>query len=95
MDLRHAKNIEEKKRPDASKINAIVFPLGANGRRGHPVIWPRDLIPALAAVTGDEGGKSVIAQYPERCRPVPSEDVGAFTDIDTRSDLDAFGRIDP
>lgn len=80
---------------NASKGNAIVFPLGPDGRRGHPVIWPRDLLPALAAVTGDQGGKSVIAHYPERCRPVPSEDAGAFADIDTRGDLDAFGRTNP
>jgi molybdenum cofactor cytidylyltransferase len=76
----------------ASKGGAIVFPLAPDGRRGHPIIWPRDLIPALAAVSGDQGGKAVLANYPERWRPVPCEDAGAFADIDTRGDLEAFRR---
>jgi molybdenum cofactor cytidylyltransferase len=73
-----------------SEGRAIVFPLSLEGRRGHPIIWPRDLIAALEAVSGDQGGKAVLARYPERWRPIPCEDAGAFADIDTRDDLTAF-----
>lgn len=72
-----------------SKGRSIVFPVAKDGRRGHPVIWPRALFPALAALSGDTGGKTLLLENRNLWRPVPCDDVGAFTDIDTRGDLDA------
>ena len=74
----------------ASKGRRIVFPIAPNGRRGHPVIWPRSLFSALESVSGDTGGKALLAGHRDLWRPVECNDPGAFTDIDTRTDLDAF-----
>ncbi len=72
---------------------SIVFPLANDGRRGHPIIWPKSLFPALKTVTGDAGGKTVLADHKDLWRPVPCEDEGAFADIDTRADLETFTAV--
>lgn len=69
---------------------SIVFPASSDGRRGHPIIWPRTLFPALATVSGDSGGRSILSQHQDLWRPVTYDDDGAFTDIDTRADLETF-----
>lgn len=74
----------------AETRNEIVFPVAADGRRGHPVIWPRRFFPALKSLSGDSGGKAIIAAHAESCRPVRYDEGGAFSDIDTGKDLDAF-----
>ncbi len=68
----------------------IVFPVAADGRRGHPIIWPKSLFEALKNVTGDTGGKTILADHKSLWRAVPCDDEGAFADIDTRADLQAF-----
>lgn len=60
------------------------------GRAGHPVLFPADLIPALAAVTGDEGGRAVIAAHPARVRLLPLPGDHALLDLDTPEDWAAF-----
>ncbi|SFV26356.1 nucleotidyltransferase family protein [Hyphomicrobium facile] len=76
----------------AFEINpdAIVFPASPDGRRGHPIIWPRSLFAALDTVTGDRGGREILAQHQELWRPVACDEPGAFADIDTRADLATF-----
>lgn len=69
---------------------AIVFPIAKDGRRGHPIIWPKALFPDLSSVTGDTGGKTILADHKDLWHPVPCEIEGAFADIDTRADLEAF-----
>jgi molybdenum cofactor cytidylyltransferase len=78
-----------------SGAKGLVFPVAADGRKGHPVIWPRALAPALEAVSGDAGGRALLDDYRELWRPVPSTGAGAFADIDTRSDLEAFRQANP
>lgn len=70
--------------------NSIVFPVAENGRRGHPIIWPKSLFPELMTVSGDSGGKTILAAHQALWRPVPCDDEGAFVDIDTRADLQAL-----
>ncbi|MBY0560922.1 nucleotidyltransferase family protein [Hyphomicrobium sp.] len=76
----------------AFEINpdAIVFPASPDGRRGHPIIWPRSLFAALEGVSGDKGGREILAQHQDLLCPVACEDPGAFADIDTRADLATF-----
>jgi CTP:molybdopterin cytidylyltransferase MocA len=62
----------------------------ADGRPGHPVLFPADLLPALAAATGDTGGRAVIAANPERVRLVPLAGDRAVLDLDTPADWAAF-----
>jgi molybdenum cofactor cytidylyltransferase len=52
------------------------------GRRGSPVYFPRMDFVALEAVAGDEGGRSVLAQHPDRVRLVECADVGSALDVD-------------
>lgn len=73
---------------------AIVFPQQDNGRQGHPVIWPRSFFADLQKLTGDQGGKSVLAANRDHCHPVPFSDDGAYFDIDTADDLSRARKLD-
>jgi molybdenum cofactor cytidylyltransferase len=44
----------------------IVAPVYRGGIRGNPVLFDRSLFDELRAVTGDEGGRSVVAKDPGR-----------------------------
>lgn len=57
-----------------------------DGAPGHPAIFPRDLWPVLAAVTGDEGGRSVIRANANRVRIAPLPGTMATLDLDTPED---------
>jgi molybdenum cofactor cytidylyltransferase len=72
----------------------IVFPQSLDGRQGNPVLWPRSLFADLIALTGDRGGKSILAGHPGLHLPVQVDDPSAFLDIDTTSDLSAIARTD-
>ncbi len=69
---------------------AIVFPVANDGRRGHPIIWPKSLFAVLKTVTGDAGGKTILAAYEALWKPLSWEGIGPFADIDTRADVAAF-----
>lgn len=58
------------------------------GQRGSPVYFPRVDFAALEAVEGDEGGRTVLAQHPDRVRLVACADVGAPLDVDTPADYE-------
>lgn len=51
------------------------------GAPGHPVAFPARFLPALAALTGDRGAKSVLAGQPVRLVPMAGQ--RAATDLDT------------
>src|SRR5262245_23705412 len=53
------------------------------GRRGNPVLFPRQYFAELEAITGDEGGRSALARHPERVRLVEIADALAGFDVDT------------
>lgn len=75
---------------DESEKQSIVFPTAADGKRGHPVIWPRALFHELSALSGDTGGKTVLSSHSGLWKPVLYDNAGAFADIDTRADLTDF-----
>jgi molybdenum cofactor cytidylyltransferase len=58
------------------------------GRRGHPVRWPRAAFPQLLALTGDVGGRAVLADFAVRALPAPSD--ACLDDIDTPAALEAL-----
>ena len=67
-----------------------------DGTPGHPAIFPRDLWGELQTVTGDEGGRSVLARHKDRVRQVPLPGRMAVLDLDTPEDWAAFqGRPAP
>lgn len=61
-----------------------------DGEPGHPAIFPRDLWPALAQVTGDEGGRSVLKQNQSRVRVIALPGPMALLDLDTPEDWVAW-----
>ena len=57
------------------------------GRRGHPVGFGAECGPALLALSGDEGARSVIAAGSGRMVRVAVDDPGILRDVDTPADL--------
>ena len=55
----------------------------AQGRPGHPVIFPPDLVDALQGLTGDEGARGLIARHAHRVQLVPLPGENATLDLDT------------
>lgn len=64
-----------------------ILALSWNGRRGNPVIFPRDLFPELSALTGDTGGSAVIRRHPDRLELVEALSERELRDVDTPGDL--------
>lgn len=57
-----------------------------DGRRGNPALFDARHFDALAAVTGDRGGRALFEEHPvER---VAVDDPGIHQDVDTDADLD-------
>ena len=52
------------------------------GRRGHPAAFRADLFPALRALSGDEGAKSVFSGLGEAWTRIPCVDPGILFDVD-------------
>lgn len=62
------------------------------GRRGHPVLWDRSQFAALAAITGDTGGRALLATLGDAVREVPVDDPGVLLDADTPDALATLRR---
>lgn len=58
------------------------------GKPGHPVIWPADLRPELCNLSGDQGGKTIIINYPQRLLRLDWPDELILRDIDTVEDYE-------
>jgi molybdenum cofactor cytidylyltransferase len=69
----------------------IAAPVYRNGR-GNPVLFAAALFGELRAVTGDRGGREVIARDPGRVAEVPV-DAPMPADIDTPEDYEAVRRV--
>jgi molybdenum cofactor cytidylyltransferase len=59
----------------------------ANGRRGNPVIFSKQLFSELSQITGDKGGRSLIRKYWDRASKVELKSDDVFMDIDSINDL--------
>jgi 4-nitrophenyl phosphatase len=64
---------------------SIVHPTHA-GHRGTPVLFARRLFQELSAVSGDEGGRSLITRHAEGVATVEVDDPHVLIDIDTLDD---------
>ncbi len=58
-----------------------------NGRRGHPVLFGRGLLPKLADLNGERGAAGLLTAIDDRLTLLPTSDHGVLFDIDTREDL--------
>ncbi len=72
----------------AAAAGDVVAPVW-DGRRGHPVRWPRAAFGQLRRLSGDAGGRSLMADHvvTEVAAPSPA----CLTDIDTAEALAALG----
>jgi len=57
------------------------------GRRGHPVGFSAEFGPALRAMTGDEGARSILRENEERIERIDVEDPGIVFDINVPGEL--------
>ena len=57
------------------------------GRRGHPVLFGATWLPALRALTGDEGARGLLDTAGEHLVLAPVEDPGIHLDVDRPADL--------
>jgi molybdenum cofactor cytidylyltransferase len=73
---------------------AICVPTYA-GRRGNPVLWGADYLPELLALTGDVGGRLLLARYADRVHEVEMPDDAVLIDVDQPSDLAALLAAEP
>lgn len=62
----------------------------ADGQAGHPTIFPRNLWAALAAVSGDEGGRSVLRANADKVTVMVLPGQMAVLDLDTPEDWAAY-----
>ena len=69
----------------------IVVPVW-RGKRGNPVLWPRAHFTRLAALSGDVGGKALLAEFADHIVEVEVDTDAVLTDIDTPDALDASRR---
>ncbi len=67
----------------------------AEGRPGHPVLFPARDFAALRALAGDEGGRGVLAAASDRLRLVPLPADHALTDLDTPEDWARWRQAGP
>ena len=58
-----------------------------DGERGHPVGFGKSFYEALAALTGDEGAKALVAANRDRVVRIDVDDPGILRDVDTPEDL--------
>ena len=65
------------------------------GARGHPIYFPRALFAELREISGDEGGRSVIARHADILRLVEWPDAHAALDVDTPGTYEALLRAWP
>lgn len=70
---------------------AIVRPR-TGGRPGSPVLWDRSLFSELAGVTGDAGGRQLLAHYSVEALEVEADNPWELADVDTSEDLRALQR---
>lgn len=68
--------------------DGVVAPRHA-GRRGHPVLFGGDWLPALRDLGGDVGAQALIRQAGARFISVETDDPGVLFDVDRPEDLTA------
>ncbi len=66
-----------------------------DGKPGHPIVFAAPLFPALRALSGDDGGRAVVASAGDRVMLVPLPGQRARRDLDTPEDWAAWRAEQP
>ncbi len=72
---------------EAATPGRIVVPRHA-GRRGHPVVFGRDLFGEILATDDQDGARRVVRADPGRVITIETDDPAVLLDVDTPRDLD-------
>lgn len=56
-------------------------------RVGNPTLFSSPLVPALLALEGDQGGRSILKSEPQRCLRVAAQEEKELRDIDYREQI--------
>ncbi len=79
-------------REHAASASPITVPV-LQGRRGHPVLFDRTLLPELLAIDeATEGVRAVLRRDQSRVREVPFEDPVVLLDLNTPQDVERWQR---
>jgi len=91
MPFVRAETINALEESAARMGEARIFIPTFNGKRGHPILWHRDMLSGLKAVTGDKGGRDIIHAHEALVCEVAVSDPGILIDLDTPELLAQFG----
>jgi molybdenum cofactor cytidylyltransferase len=72
---------------DALERGAELVAASHQGVRGHPVGFSRRYYGELAALSGDEGAKSLVRRHELELQLIETDDAGISRDVDTPADL--------
>ena len=68
---------------DPAEGREIVRAVSADGTPGHPVLFGRRFFEALRGLSGDQGGRSILAEAADFVVAVPTRGRAALVDLDT------------
>jgi molybdenum cofactor cytidylyltransferase len=71
---------------DPEEGRAIVMPT-FRGKQGNPMLWSREFIPEMLAITGDVGARHLVGKYAEKVVEVEMSDDAVLRDFDTTDAL--------
>jgi molybdenum cofactor cytidylyltransferase len=71
---------------DPEEGRAIVQPT-FRGKQGNPVLWGREFLPEMMAITGDVGARQLVGRHADRLIEVEVADDGVLRDFDTVDSL--------
>ncbi len=66
--------------------------MGAGGQPGHPILIAAALRPAFATLSGEDGGRHILAAVATQVVGVPLPGSHATRDLDTPEDWDRLAR---
>ncbi|MBI3096085.1 MAG: NTP transferase domain-containing protein [Rhodocyclales bacterium] len=64
----------------------IVVPM-KDGRRGNPILWPREFFAEMQQVQGDIGARELLQRHSDRIDAAACDDEAIFADVDTPAAL--------
>jgi len=74
---------------------AILRAATPSGDPGHPVLFPADLLPDLAKLSGDAGARGILRREAGRVHLLPLADDRALVDLDTPEDWADWRKSQP
>ena len=68
------------------RVGGICRGATVDGQAGHPVLFPQPYFEQLMRLTGDQGARGLLDDYPEEVELIRLQGLNAVTDLDTPDD---------